>query len=138
MSPQSEDYFEIHQLLSQELRHTATTVWQFSIAIVTLQGTAVGLSAQKGFESGLGRSVLLVGFALAFCFSIMLYRQAKDRSGFVERIKQVEEELRADYPRIFFKIESPPRWFRSEVLAWILFCESGGGLIWFAYKMVSA
>jgi hypothetical protein len=37
----NEDKFEFLKLLSQDMRHTAIVVWQFSIAIVTLQASAV-------------------------------------------------------------------------------------------------
>lgn len=77
---------EIHKTTSEELRHTATTIWQFSIAIVTLQGGAVALSGNKDFNSDLGKWVLAVGFLLSVCFSVMLVRQARERSGFVKRI----------------------------------------------------
>lgn len=115
---------EIHKLVSEELRHTATTVWQFSIAIVTLQGGAIGLSGQEKFDATLGKWVLTAAFFLSICFSLMLVRQARERSGFVRRIKAVEEELSKAYPTFFMPIPRTLGWFKSEFLAWILVVES--------------
>jgi hypothetical protein len=61
-----EQYLEVHKLISEELRHTSTVIWQFSIAIITLQGGAVGLSVQNAFEGILGTYVLIVAFFLSF------------------------------------------------------------------------
>ncbi len=119
---------QIHQLLSQELRHTATVIWQFSIAIVTLQGGAVGLSGQSAFNSTLGKAVLAGSFFLSLCFSLMLVRQARERSGFVRRIRAVEDELGKVYPTFFMPIPRALEWFKSEFLAWVLVIESTGGL----------
>ena len=30
----TEQHLELHKLMSEELRHTSTVIWQFSIAIV--------------------------------------------------------------------------------------------------------
>ena len=119
------DRLEIYKLLSEELRHTATVVWQFAIAIVTLQGGAVALSAQNGFQSVLGKCVIATAFFLSACFSLMLLRQAYERRGHRDRIHAVEAELRKTYPE--FAIELPRRhfsWFTSVTLAWILVVES--------------
>ncbi len=137
MSDKSKDYLEIHRLHSEELRHTATVIWQFAIAIVTLQGGAVALSAQSGFQTALGRCVLIAGFLLSVCFSLMLIRQSRERRGFVARIHAVEKELRKEYPAFFDEIPSSFRWFSSVVLAWILLVESGVGFILFLYYVFS-
>jgi hypothetical protein len=121
----TEHHLELHKLMSGELRYTSTAIWQFSIAIVTLQGGAVGLSAQSGFESVLGKCVLATGFFLSVCFSIMLVRQAVERKGFVRRMGAVEEELRKIYPPgVFACLPKTFSWFTSVVLAWILLGES--------------
>ena len=131
MNESTRDYLEIHKLHSEELRHTATVIWQFSIAIVTLQGGAVALSAQSGFQTAFGRCVLVTAFLLSVCFSVMLLRQARERRGFVSRIHAVEKELRNDYPKFFEEIPSSFRWFSSVILAWILLIESSAGFILF-------
>lgn len=131
MSHTPKDHLDIHKALSEELRHTSTVVWQFAIAIVTLQGGAVGLSGQRGFDSALGKCVLAAGFLLSVCFSLMLLRQAQERKGFVSRIHAVEAELRKEYPTFFTTIDSSPRWFTSIVLAMILFVESATGFVLF-------
>ena len=64
-----EGLLEIHKLHSEELRYTSTEIWQFSIAIVTLHGGAVALSAQSGFQTVIGRCALAAGFLLSVCFS---------------------------------------------------------------------
>jgi hypothetical protein len=137
MSDTSNYLLEIHKMHSEELRHTSTVVWQFAIAIVTLQGGAVALSAQDGFQTSLvGRCVLLTGFLLSLCFSVMLLRQAKDRLGFRKRIHAVEEQLRKEYPPNFFEeIRSPPRWFTSVLLSRVLLLESGIGFILFLFYL---
>jgi hypothetical protein len=66
------DLFELHKLTTAELRHTATIIWQFAIAIITLQGGAVGLGAHIGLTTAVGRSVLLIGLILSCLFSAML------------------------------------------------------------------
>ena len=131
MSESQKDCLEIHRLHSEVLRHTATVVWQFSIAIVTLQGGAVALSAKSGFQTTLGRCVLVTGFLLSVCFSVMLHRQATERGGFVKRIHAVEVELRKKYPTFFEEIPKSFEWFRSVDLARILLIESGIGFILF-------
>lgn len=136
---QTAKLLEVHKIISQELRHTATVIWQFSIAIVTLQGGAVGLSAQQGFQTILGKSVLGFGFFLAICFSVMLIRQATERRGFVDRIHAVEAELRKTYPLFFAQIHSPGffgfGWFKSTVLAWLLLIESIIGFLFFFVEL---
>ena len=140
---QTAELLEVHNIISQELRHTATVIWQFSIAIVTLQGSAVGLSfAQHGFQTILGKSVLGFGFFLAICFSVMLIRQATERRGFVDRIHAVEAELRKTYPLFFAQIDSDPGfgwfklgWFKSTKLAWLLLIESVIGFLFFLVEL---
>ena len=61
----------------------------------------------------------------------MLIRQADERRGFVKRIKEVEKDLRTDYPRYFQNISSAFPWFKSVVLGWILFLESIAGFLLF-------
>jgi len=119
----TESYLELHKLISEELRHTSTVIWQFSIAIVTLQGGAVGLSAQSGFQGTIGKWVLAAGFFLSVCFSIMLIRQASERKGFVERMRAVEAELHKVYS-FFAPVPTSFRWFTSVLLARILLVES--------------
>ena len=46
---QLKDPLEIHKTLSEEMRHTATTVWQFAVAIVTLQGGAIAVNWNERF-----------------------------------------------------------------------------------------
>jgi hypothetical protein len=131
------DLLEIHKIISQELRHTATVIWQFSIAIVTLQGGAVGLSAQRGFQTTLGKSILGVGFVLAICFSLMLIRQATERRYFRDRIHAVEAELRKIYPQFFTPIEPVLPWFTSVRFAWLLFIESVIGFVFFLSNLLA-
>lgn len=38
MTESSKDFLELHGKLAEELRHTASVIWQFAIAILTLQG----------------------------------------------------------------------------------------------------
>jgi len=132
---QTAGLLEVHKIVSQELRHTATVIWQFSIAIVTLQGGAVGLSAQRGFQTTIGRCILATGFFLALCFSLMLMRQATERRCFRDRIRAVEAELRRTYPLFFAPIDSAGfwefGWFKSTVLAWLLLIESVIGFLFF-------
>lgn len=134
----TKDRLEIHKLLSEELRHTATVIWQFSIAIVTLQGGAVALSTKTGFETVLGKCVIETGFFLSVCFSVMLLRQAYERGGFIRRICAVEEDLSKVYPE--FRIEIPKKLgsFTSVTLAWILLLESVFAFLLFLWYLVSA
>ena len=82
-----EQYLEVHKLISEELRHTSTVIWQFAIAIITLQGGAVGLSVQKGFEGILYwfKSVLLldnlcrIDSRVSWFFVISVFREAIKR-----------------------------------------------------------
>ncbi len=132
MNETTKEYLEIHKLVSEELRHTATVIWQFSIAIVTLQGGAVGLSAQSGFQNTGGKWVLIFGFFLSVCFSLMLLRQALERHYFRKRVNAVEEELRKVYPMFFKKVPRFPfGWYSSVVLAVILLAESGTAFVLF-------
>jgi hypothetical protein len=136
VSPNHKEYFELHKLLSEEMRHTATVVWQFSIAIVTLQGGAVGLAGQRGFDTTIGRVVLATGFLLSVCFSLMLLRQAQERAKFRDRIHAVEVELSKEFPTFFTRIGSWPGWFTSIVLAMILLVESATGLLLFVLYLL--
>jgi hypothetical protein len=131
------DLLEVHKIISQELRHTATVIWRFSIAIVTLQGGALGLSAMHGFQTILGEFVLGFSFFLSICFSVMLIRQATERRGFVDRIHAVEAELRKTYPLFFARIDSRFfHWFKSTKLAWLLLIESVIGFVFFSVEQV--
>jgi hypothetical protein len=152
-SGRAAELLQIHKIISQELRHTATVIWQFSIAIVTLQGGAVGLSAHLAagrFESAL---ILATGFFLALCFSLMLIRQAIERKCFAERIRAVEAELDRGYPQFFAPIDSDAKffrfggskstrlsrffgfgWFKSTGLGWVLLIESGIGFLFFSFE----
>jgi hypothetical protein len=125
---------EIHKTLSEEMRHTATVVWQFAVAIVTLRGGAIVASGTKGFEdSPLGKLVIVIAFFVSLWFSFMLYRQAHDRRAFRDRILAVEEELRKAEPNVFkeaFKeIKRVWAWCSSVLLACILIGESGLGFV---------
>jgi hypothetical protein len=131
-----EQYLEVHKLISEELRHTSTVIWQFAIAIITLQGGAVGLSIQKGFEGILGTYVLIVAFFLSLCFSVLLLRQAYERRDFSARIRAIEVCLRQDYPGIFAPVDSGPLyWFKSVYLGWIIFAESILGFLGFVISV---
>jgi hypothetical protein len=131
MSNLTDSRLEIHRLLSEEMRHTATVIWQFSIAIVTLQGSVVALTAQSGFQTVFGRFVLGTGLFLSLCFSLMLLRQATERSGFRDRIRAVEDELGGVYPKYFSPIPTTAPGFTSIKLAWLLLVASGVGLLLF-------
>jgi len=127
----AKDLIELHKLTTEELRHTATIIWQFAIAIVTLQGGALGLGLHAGFTTGAGRGIVITGFLLSWLFSVMLVRQAVERRGFVERIRYLEQELRSLLP--VFAIQIPRRltWITSQFFAWFLFAESALALIVF-------
>src|SRR5438477_12619338 len=73
------DLLELHKLTTEDLRHTATIIWQFAIAIVTLEGGAVGLALHAGFDTVAGIVIAAAGLALSCLFSIMLVRQAAER-----------------------------------------------------------
>ena len=121
---------DIHRLMSEEMRHTSTVIWQFSIAVVTLQGGAVGLSGQQTSNSVSGQSILAVGFALSLIFSLFLVRQARERQGFKNRIQAVETELRKTFPAFYNEIPTSLPWLKSGVFAWILTLESAVGFLW--------
>ena len=99
-----EDLLEIHKTLAEEMRHTSTVVWQFSVAIVTLQGGAIAASATSGFHNPVGIKVVAVAFFLSVCFSLMLSRQTHERRGFRNRIWAVEEKLRKFDPAAFARL----------------------------------
>jgi hypothetical protein len=123
---------EIHATLSEEMRHTGTVVWQFVVAIVTLQGGAIVASGTEGFKDRpLGKLVIVTAFFVSLWFSFMLYRQAHDRRAFRDRILAVEEELRKAEPNaLWFKeIKRVWAWCSSVLLAWILIGESGLGFL---------
>ena len=129
------DLLEIHKMVADELRHSATVIWQFSIAIVTLQGGAVALTSQSGFPVTRGKWILAAAFFLSGCFSIMLVRQARERSGFVTRILAVETELRRVYPLFFAEIPRSFSWFTSMWFARTLLVESAIGSALFVYYL---
>ena len=121
---------EMHKTLSEEMRHTATVVWQFAVAIVTLQGGAIVAGGTEGFkDSPLGKLVIVTAFFVSLWFSFMLYRQAHDRRGFRNRIWAVEGELRKSEPEALKKNERVWAWCSSVLLAWILIGESGLGFL---------
>jgi hypothetical protein len=124
-------YLEIHKTLSDELRHTANVVWQFSIAIIGIQGGAIAFSKDHGFRTPMGATVLITAFVLSFCFCLMLHRQATERTGFRDRIHAVEAELRKNYPSFFAPIPTSVGWFKSTLLAYILGLEAIIGLLLF-------
>jgi hypothetical protein len=117
------------------MRHTATIVWQFAVAMLTLQGVAIALSGTEKLHSNVGNVVIGGAFFVSFCFSVMFLRQAFERKAFSRRIKKVEAELR--------KIVAPPKpirrdrqpklikWFTSSWLAGISIAESVTGLVVF-------
>jgi hypothetical protein len=133
------DLLEIHKTLGEEMRHTATVMWQFSVAILTLQGGAIALSGTDNFQSVLGKVVIVAAFVLSVAFSVMLLRQAFERSCFAKRIRNAEKELQTELqkittspnlPSLFVEITSPAliSWFTSIWLAAILVVESLLGL----------
>ena len=124
-----EKLLEIHKILAEEMRHTATVVWQFSIAILVLHGGAIVASGTEGFEGFLGKFVIVAGFLVSVFFSVMLLRQAHGRTGFRNRIWAVEEELRKVEPSAFQRIDRTAKWCSSVVLAWVLIVESLPGLV---------
>jgi hypothetical protein len=134
-----EELLEIHKTLGEEMRHTATVIWQFAVAILTLQGGAIALSGTEKLYGTVGNVVVGGAFFVSFWFSVMLLRQAVERAGFIKRIKKVEEELRkkVDPPELFAEIKGPPKyekcvkWFTSIWLAGILIAESLVGLVVF-------
>ena len=108
---------EMHKTLSEEMRHTATVVWQFAVAIVTLQGGAIAASGTEGFKDRpLGKLVIVAAFFVSLWFSFMLYRQAHDRRGFRNRIWVVEAELRKSEPEAFKEIKRVWAWCSSVLL----------------------
>ena len=124
MNGTASDLLELHSSNAEALRHTSGVIWQFAIAIVTLQGGALALAAQAGLKESIGRYILVGGFLLAVLFSMMLVRQAKERQGFVTRILAIEAELRKTHPAFFTPIPRAIGWFTSSVFAWLLFFES--------------
>lgn len=136
MAHDPKTYLDVHKTLSDELRHTASVVWQFSIAIVGIQGGAVALSKDHGFRTPMGSTVLIAAFVLSFCFCLMLHRQATERTGFRDRIHAVEAELRKIYPSFFAPIPTSVVWFKSTMLAYILGLESIIGLLLFVLYLV--
>jgi hypothetical protein len=121
---------EIHKTLSEEMRHTATTVWQFAVAIVTLQGGAIVAGGTENFkDSLLGKLVIVIAFFVSLWFSFMLYRQAHDRRGFRDRIWAVEKELRKSEPEAFKEIKPVAAWCSSVLLGKILIGEAGIGFV---------
>jgi NO-binding membrane sensor protein with MHYT domain len=77
----SETILEIHKMHSAELRHTATVIWQFSIAIVSLQGGAVAgavaLNSQSDIRRTLGAFfVLAAGFLLSGALAFFLWERS--------------------------------------------------------------
>lgn len=125
-NPNFTELLDIQRRTSEELRHTANIVWQFSIAILTLQAGAIGLATQERQTWPTANSILFAGFFLSLLFSMMLVRQCYERKEFVSRIKAVEAILRESHLSSFFsKIqEGPFHWFKSHHLGWILFVES--------------
>jgi hypothetical protein len=130
-----EKLLDIHKTLGEEMRHTATVVWQFAIAILTLQGGAIALSGADKLHGTVGNVVIGGAFFVSFWLSLMLLRQACERKGFRKRITKVEEELRniVTPPDLFRKIDNPKplKWFTSIWLAVILIVESGAGFVVF-------
>lgn len=135
MSDTSEDHFEIHASLAEELRHSDNMVWQFGLAIVALEEGSIVLTGQSTFQNLLGKSTLVAGFLLSVCLSFVLVRQAYDRRDFVIRIKALEDELRQTHPKFFPQTVRTRQWAASMFLAWVLLIESSAGFIFFACRM---
>jgi RsiW-degrading membrane proteinase PrsW (M82 family) len=72
MGDNSSDLLQLHDSNAEALRHSSDVIWRFAIAIVTLQGAALGLFAQAGLHQSIGKWVLVGGFLLAVFFSMML------------------------------------------------------------------
>jgi small-conductance mechanosensitive channel len=111
-------------------------VWQFSLAILTLQTAALGVVDKAKFEAGTGRFVLGAAFFLAACLSAMLIRQGLERGAFARRIQNIE----ADLPVPSSYVAPVSRrwwhfyWFKSWHLGVLLLVESLGGFFWFAIQ----
>src|SRR5688500_7504970 len=81
----TKNIIDLYKVCSEELRHTANIVWQFTIAILTFQGVALTLALKEKTNACL-LFVIVVG-VISIALSAMLVRQAHDRSCHVERIK---------------------------------------------------
>ena len=93
---------DLYKITSEECRHTADIIWRFSIAILTLEGTAVG--AVVAHPSYYTAAILGFGGLVGRNLSRMLLRQADIRSAYLKRLHATESQLHPAYPSCFAKI----------------------------------
>ena len=71
-----EELLEIHKTLGEEMPHTATVIWQFAVAILTLLCSAIALSGTEKPHGTVGNVVIGGTFFVSIWLSLMLLRQA--------------------------------------------------------------
>lgn len=133
-----EQLLEVHKTLSEGLRHTSDIIWRFAIAIATLQLAPFAFIGRRDFEANYAGLWLCIAFFLSFFFSLMLFRQATERRGFVARMRLVEQELEKFHEGMFQPIESELESFKSVVIARFLAGESFVGFVASFLLLVSA
>lgn len=134
MNPVEIDYFEFTKGLAQDMRHTANVVWRLSIAIVTLQGSAITgcvliLNAQRVPQPILGWSILIAGFFVSVLFSLMLVRQAEERVGLALNNEAAQKKLRVNYADVFKETKHIVPAINSIHFAWCIVAETVVGLL---------
>jgi hypothetical protein len=129
---------DLYKVQSEEMRHSASIIWQYQIAILTFQSLALGLAFK---ESGLGpKLALMIASFISIGLSVMLIRQAHDRRSIRKRIVETEVLLRPIFGECFKEFEGPFKDFTSVDLSWWI-CTVSLGLLavsvaWFVGTIV--
>jgi hypothetical protein len=129
---------DLYKVQSEEMRHSASIIWQYQLAILTFQSLAVGLAFK---EPGLGSKVaLMVASFISIGLSVMLIRQAHDRRSIRARIVETEKLLKPTFGESFKEFEGPFKDFTSVDLSWWI-CTVSLGLLavsvaWFVGTIV--
>lgn len=86
---------DVYRVGSEEVRHSASIIWRFSMAILVFQGTAIYYAIDRASAPAF-LGLLLVGM-VSGRLCRLLQRQCLDRSELVERLKATEASLRNSY-----------------------------------------
>ncbi len=110
------NFIDVYKVGSEEVRHSATIIWQFSLAILTFLTTAIYFAANK--RDWVSFIVLGTVGVVGIQLSRLLYRQCLDRQDMVGRLKATEVSLRNSYQFSYAQIGGGPEHeFKSTALA---------------------
>lgn len=122
-SDAAKNLIDLYKVCSEEVRHSATTFWQYAMAILGFQAAAIGLAVTRTSIQSL--LAVMLSALVSVGLSAMLIRQAHDRSLFLSRLRLVEDQLRVFYPTTIYSFEKGPfSGFKSSDLAWLILASS--------------